>query len=221
MSSPHSLGLRKFRFEWPPSAERLKRSWPVLFIVAGIILLAYVATQYITMYSEQRRMVREWEQQSLSAHPAGMVTTLTRLTIPNINLDVVVAEGTSRRSLLVGPGHIQNSPQPGERGNSVITGHRDTFFRRIYELNKGDNILVQRAGREFRYEVIGKRIVKPDDTAVLKPTPDAQLTLITCYPTYYIGPAPERLVVFSKLVPDAHTANATPQVPRVAGQSER
>ena len=89
---------------------------------------------------------------------------------------------------------------PGEPGNAVITGHRDTFFRHIYELQKGDEIVVRRNGQTFKYQVTGKKIVKPEDVSVLKQTKDAQLTLITCYPTYYIGPAPERLVVFSKLV---------------------
>src|SRR5450432_741393 len=90
--------------------------------------------------------------------------------------------------------------EPGETGNAVITGHRDTFFRHIYELNKGDQIQVRRSGRTFTYEVTGKKIVMPEDVSVIKSTTDAQLTLITCYPTYYIGPAPKRLVVFSKLV---------------------
>src|SRR6185503_18054571 len=81
-----------------------------------------------------------------------------------------------------------------------ISAHRDTFFRHIYELNKGDEILVRRNGKVFHYQVTGKKIVMPDDVAVLKQTTDPQLTLITCYPTYYIGPAPKRLVVFSKLV---------------------
>src|SRR5262249_13937678 len=85
-------------------------------------------------------------------------------------------------------------------GNAVITAHRDTFFRHIFELEKGDEINIQRDGQVYRYEVTGKKVVAPTDLSVIRPTPDAQLTLITCYPTYYIGPAPERLVVFSKLV---------------------
>ena len=60
--------------------------------------------------------------------------------------------------------------------------------------------MVERSGRRFRYEVTGKQIVEPTDMAVVGATPDPQLTLLTCYPTYYIGPAPQRLVVFSKLV---------------------
>jgi sortase A len=121
--------------------------------------------------------------------------------IPRINLEAMVVEGDSRKQLLMGPGHIVRTPLPGEPGNSVITGHRDTFFRHIFELSKGDEILVQRNGQTFHYGVTGKKIVKPEDVSVLRPTDDAELTLITCYPTYYIGPAPERLVVFSKLLP--------------------
>jgi sortase A len=125
---------------------------------------------------------------------------LTRLEIPKIQMDAIVVEGASRRELSEGPGHMKQTAQPGETGNAVITGHRDTFFRHIYELNKGDQIQVRRSGRVFTYQVTGKRIVMPEDISVIKPTNDPQLTLITCYPTYYIGPAPKRLVVFSKLV---------------------
>ncbi|HET9166541.1 MAG TPA: class D sortase, partial [Candidatus Angelobacter sp.] len=125
---------------------------------------------------------------------------LTRLEIPKIQMDAIVVEGASRRELSEGPGHMKQTAQPGETGNAVITAHRDTFFRHIYELNRGDQIKVRRSGRLFTYEVTGKRIVMPEDVSVIKLTNDPQLTLITCYPTYYIGPAPKRLVVFSKLV---------------------
>lgn len=107
---------------------------------------------------------------------------------------------------------MKRTAQPGETGNAVITAHRDTFFRHIYELNKGDQIQVRRSGRTFTYEVTGKRIVMPEDVSVIKPTDNPQLTLITCYPTYYIGPAPKRLVVFSKLVDsDGQPANPATQ----------
>jgi sortase A len=182
--------------------DRLRRFWPTLLILAGAALLIYVGSQYATMYSAQRRLTQQWQQQNLQlpAQPAGMVTTLTRLTIPTIKLDAVVVEGVNRRDLLMGPGHLPDTPQPGQAGNAVISAHRDTFFRHIHELKKGDYILVQRAGRQFRYEVTGKKVLQPDDIWVTKPTPDTELTLLTCYPTYYIGPAPERLAVFSKLV---------------------
>lgn len=187
--------------------ERLKRSWPTLLILAGVALLIYVGSQYATMYAAQRRLTQQWQQQNLQlpTQPAGLVTTLTRLTIPTIRLDAVVVEGVNRKDLLMGPGHLPDTPEPGQAGNAVISAHRDTFFRHIHELKKGDYILVQRAGRQFRYEVTGKKILQPDDVWVTKPTPDSQLTLLTCYPTYYIGPAPERLAIFSRLV------NASPR----------
>lgn len=182
--------------------ERLKHSWPTLLILAGVALLIYVGSQYATMYAAQRRLTQQWQQQNLQlpTQPAGLVTTLTRLTIPTIRLDAVVVEGVNRKDLLMGPGHLPDTPEPGQAGNAVISAHRDTFFRHIHELKKGDYILVQRAGRQFRYEVTGKKILQPDDVWVTKPTPDSQLTLLTCYPTYYIGPAPERLAIFSRLV---------------------
>jgi len=183
-------------------SERLKRSWPSLLTVAGVALLLYVGSQYATMYAAQRRLAQQWQQQNLQlpTQPAGLVTTLTRLSIPSINLDAVVVEGVGRRDLLMGPGHMPNTPEPGEPGNVVISAHRDTFFRHIHELKEGDYIIVERAGRRFRYQVTGKKVVEPNDMAVVQPTPGSQLTLLTCYPTYYIGPAPRRLVVFSRLV---------------------
>jgi sortase A len=198
-------------------AGGLRGNAPKLLVLVGILLLVYVGAQYASMYAEQRRLAQEWERQNqlastpVSATPVSEHTehdTLTRLSIPKINLDAIVVEGTSRHSLLLGPGHMETSALPGELGNAVITGHRDTFFRHIYELNKGDEILVQREGKMYRYEVTGKRVVQPTDISVTNNSSDARLTLITCYPTYYIGPAPERLVVFSKLVPDGSDATS-------------
>lgn len=178
----------------------------MLLILAGMGLLAYVAVQYGSMFRAQRELQAQWERQQaratlvtsnrgeLASEPA-----LTRLEIPKINLDAVVVEGDSSKELLLGPGHIVQTAFPGETGNAVITGHRDTFFRHIFELSKGDEIVVERNGQKFRYAVTGKRVVQPEDISVLNQTQDAELTLITCYPTYYVGPAPERLVVFSKL----------------------
>jgi sortase A len=195
----------------------LKRSWPSLLIVAGVGLLIYVVSQYATMYAAQRRLAQQWQQQNVvPTQPAGLVTTLTRLSIPSIKLDAVVVEGVNRRDLLMGPGHLPETPEPGQPGNSVISAHRDTFFRHIHELKVGDAILVQRAGKQFRYEVTGKKILQPDDVWVTKPTPDNELTLLTCYPTYYIGPAPERLAVFSKLVSVSRNPEAAAQAKQAA-----
>jgi len=190
----------------------------VFLVVTGIALLVYVASAYWDMFHTQRTLEAQWEQQAAAAAKSspGVRTVsadelLTRVVIPKINLDSIVVEGVSHRQLSIGPGHLKDTATPGEPGNSVISGHRDTFFRHIYELQKGDDIMIRRNGQVFRYQVTGKRIVPPDDVSVLKPTTDAQLTLITCYPTYYIGPAPKRLVIFSKLVDSGSEAQPAAQ----------
>jgi LPXTG-site transpeptidase (sortase) family protein len=198
-----------------PSLAQLRDILPLFAIAAGAALLVYVASQYWTMYAEQRRLAHEWNQQqsvagAKSKHDREVANDgLTRLSIPKINLDAVIVEGTSHKALLRGPGHIKGTPSPGEVGNAVISAHRDTFFRHIYELNKGDIVTVQRNGQTFDYQVTGKEIVEPTDLSVLDPSRDARLTLITCYPTYYIGPAPKRLVVFTKLA-DENQARVEP-----------
>lgn len=182
-----------------------RKTLSTLLVIVGVALLAYVASQYWGMYRSQQTLEAQWEKQAAAATVPGAPKLtandlLTRVVVPKINLDAIVVEGASRKKLSEGPGHVLDTANPGEPGNAVITAHRDTFFRHIYELNKGDDILIRRNGRVFKYQVTGKKIVMPEDVGVLKPTPDPQLTLITCYPTYYIGPAPKRLVVFSKLV---------------------
>ena len=177
-------------------------SFALLALGAG--LLGYVGIQYLSMYRSQRQLEAEWEKQAAASGVPGQPVALsddvlTRVMIPKIKLDAIVVEGASRKQLLAGPGHLQDTAIPGMIGNAVITAHRDTFFRHIFELSQGDEIMIHRGGHVFRFQVTGKKVVKPDDISVLNPTTDAQLTLITCYPTYYIGPAPERLVVFSKL----------------------
>jgi len=194
-----------------------RRILPIVMLFAGLALLGYVATQYSQMYFAQRALAHRWaEQQAAPPSPTSSADAkpaddgLVRLSIPKINLDDVVVEGTNHKSLLLGPGHLEDTPQPGDAGNAVISGHRDTFFRHIHELEKGDVVTVQRSGRTYQYEVTGKRIVPPEDMSVIGPTQDTELTLITCYPTYYIGPAPDRLVVFTRLItPKDQATNAS------------
>jgi LPXTG-site transpeptidase (sortase) family protein len=196
------------KVEWRKVRSRVARQkLSLILMLAGIGLLGYVGSEYWAMHREQQALYRQWQQQQTASAATTSESAvakkddgLTRVSIPKINLDVIVVEGTNHKSLRLGPGHLKNTPVPGEPGNSVISAHRDTFFRHIYELNKGDLIDVRRNGRTYTFEVTGKKIVEPDDLSVVKNTADARLTLITCYPTYYIGPAPERLVIFAKLV---------------------
>lgn len=183
-----------------------KQKLSAILMVVGVCLLGYVGSEYWTMHTEQQALQRKWQEQQKPAAitapnaSAAKDDGLTRVSIAKINVDLIVVEGTNHKALRLGPGHLKDTPAPGELGNSVISAHRDTFFRHIYELTKGDEIQVRRDGRTYNFQVTGKKIVKPDDLSVVRNTLDARLTLITCYPTYYIGPAPERLIVFSKLI---------------------
>jgi sortase A len=122
-----------------------------------------------------------------------------RLEVPRLNLSVMVMEGTTDQTLRLGAGHIPNTPLPGRPGNTGIAGHRDTFFRDIRDIKKDDLIRLTTTHRTLTYRVIAMLIVAPDDVAVLQPTSRQTITLVTCYPFYYIGPAPKRFVVQATL----------------------
>jgi LPXTG-site transpeptidase (sortase) family protein len=180
------------------STPRLILSY-ALFAVGGVLCL-YVAGSYTWMYAEQKKLLHEWKTQNSAAGEP----TLTKLSIPKIHLRAVVLEGTSRHSLLLGPGHMTGSAIPGTEGNAVIAGHRDTFFRHIHSLKNGDDIYVLRSGKQFHYVVMRRQIVEPTDLSVLRGTKDGELTLITCYPTHAIGPAPQRLIIVAKIAAGSH-----------------
>lgn len=110
------------------------------------------------MFAEQHRLAREWQRQNQPrAAPNPVDERLIKLAVPKIKLEAIVVEGTSRRQLLLGLGHMEETPAPGEIGNSVITANRDTFFRHIYELNTGDIIEVRRSGQVYGYQVTGRK----------------------------------------------------------------
>jgi LPXTG-site transpeptidase (sortase) family protein len=166
-----------------------------VLIFAGAVLCTGVAGTYSWMYFRQRALLKQWN------NGVAAQQSLTKLSIPRIHLEDVVIEGVDAHSLLLGPGHMEQSPEPGMPGNAVIAGHRDSFFRRVHSLRPGDDIYIVRAGKRFHYIVTTRKIVRPEDLSVLKSSNDTELTLITCYPTHAIGPAPERLIVVSRLVP--------------------
>ena len=181
---------------------RMRQQLALFLTGVGVLLLLYVSFRYWQMYAAQKKLALAWQQQD--ARPVNIVGSdgdaLVRLTITKINLDAVIVEGTSRKSLKLGPGHMEDSAVPGSSGNSVIVAHRDTFFRHLDELREGDGIYLHRQGEVYRFEVTGRRVVEPADLSALRQSPSAQLTLITCYPTHYIGPAPKRLVVVARLI---------------------
>ena len=126
-----------------------------------------------------------------------------RIDIPRLDLSVVVFEGTTDDTLARGVGHLRGSAGPGETGNLVLAGHRDTFFRDLRYIQQGDAVNIMGPHGEFEYRVESVAIVEPDQTEVLKPGDGSTLTLITCYPFRYIGNAPQRFIVRATKIGEA------------------
>lgn len=122
------------------------------------------------------------------------------LEIPRLGLSTVVIEGDETAALLLGVGHLADTPLPWKNGNSVLAAHRDTFFRPLAGIKRYDRIRFTTDEGDLEYVVDATRIVSPTDIDVLKPTSTSRLTLITCYPFDYIGPAPMRFVVTAERV---------------------
>jgi sortase A len=134
---------------------------------------------------------------------------LGRLEIPRLKMRSVVREGAGQDTLDVALGHIPGTAMPGQPGNTGIAGHRDTLFRGLRKIEKDDVIEFQSPQGTYDYKVENTRIVKPSDVAVLKPTGGTpELTLVTCYPFYYVGSAPDRFIVKARLVTPPAAAEA-------------
>jgi LPXTG-site transpeptidase (sortase) family protein len=115
--------------------------------------------------------------------------------IPRLGLSSVVLEGDDTAALLLGVGHLSDTPLPWHGGNTVFAAHRDTFFRPLAHIRKNDVIRFSTADTSFDYVVMELKVVEPTAVEVLEPTSAATLTLITCFPFDYIGLAPQRFIV--------------------------
>ncbi len=188
----------------PTHMQNLLRWSQRLLFVVGTLAITYVGFTLLDARLYQASAKRSLESQiqlekvphEIQPKPAikpGDV--LGRLDIPRLGLSVAVLQGTGSRMLRLGTGHIEGTPFPGEAGNSGIAGHRDTFFRGLKDIRKNDEIQFQTATGLSRYAVDWAKVVAPDDLSVLAPSIESSLTLVTCYPFYFVGPAPTRFVV--------------------------
>ena len=115
--------------------------------------------------------------------PWADIFPVARLEVPRHGAALMVLAGASGRTLAVGPGHVEGTPLPGDPGNAVVSGHRDTHFAFLRDLRSGDTLVVHSAsGRVVRYVVSGIEVVRNKDVRVLLDTGDDRLTLVTCYP---------------------------------------
>ena len=126
---------------------------------------------------------------------AGKEGLIGRIEIPRLGLSAFVIEGTSATTLRRAVGHIPGTALPGQPGNVGISGHRDTFFRPLRNIQRNDVITLTTLLGEYSYRVVSTKVVSPYDVTVLDPSGNENLTLVTCYPFYFVGPAPKRFIV--------------------------
>jgi sortase A len=189
----------------PTRLRRLVRWTQRLLFITGALALVYVGFtlldarlyQVSAKRSLEGQIHREKEHHESQPKPALKTgDVLGRVDIPRLGISVAVLQGTSSRTLRLGAGHIEGTPLPGDTGNSGIAGHRDTFFRELKDIRENDEIQLQTATELFHYEVDWVKVVDLDDMTVLEPpTSGSTLTLVTCYPFYFVGSAPNRFVV--------------------------
>lgn len=172
-------------------------SWLESFLwVAGCTALGYCAFLWGRAEYDQAQGSRMVDRGRFEVKGRPAVGSLVgRIEIPRLKLSAVIFEGTDDRTLDRGVGHLPGSPTPGERGNLVLAGHRDTFFAPLKNIREGDEIDVTGPEGLSRYRVEFTQIVAPEATEVLRSTGGATLTLITCYPFRYVGNAPDRFIV--------------------------
>jgi sortase A len=165
----------------------------------GLGCLGMYAYETVEARRFQAEQTAAFEQQSRArAAPAviGRGGLVGMLDVPRLQLSTPVIEGDDTGTLKRAVGHLPDTPMPWHRGNSAIAGHRDGLFRPLKDVKIGDEIRFRTTRDEYVYRVTKTAIVKPDDLSVLAPQSDpATLTLITCYPFYYVGTAPKRFVV--------------------------
>jgi len=154
-----------------------------------------------TLWSEGRI---DGYQQSLLV---DMDLPLAVLKVPRVDVEVPVFDGTDEVTLNRGAGRIEGTAFPGQTGNFGIAGHRDGFFRRLSDVSLGDTIIVETIDSTATYVIEDIRVVEPSDVWVLDPTDSQTITLVTCYPFYFVGSAPQRYIVRAAL-----NASAAPHI---------
>jgi sortase A len=190
-----------------PVARRMLSGLSVLLAVVGVGLLAYPFYTNLVQGRIQTRLAIQLSSPELKqAYAAGQIAegdSLTRLRIPDIDVDVVVVEGTSASALKAGAGHYPNTPLPGEEGNVAIAGHRTTYgkpFANLDHLKPGNEIILETPIGRHVYKISREPfVVDKADFSVISQTSGHTLTLTTCHPK---GSAKQRLIVKAELVPE-------------------
>jgi len=175
----------------------------IFLLAGGLYFIISGAREYFGSKFGQKAIEDQWEQTEKQREktlppveePPELGDAVAKLMIPRLDTQLYVVEGTTHSDLREGPGHMQGTAMPGAPGNCVIAGHRDTHFRVLKDLKMGDQIVLQTRYGKFYYRVTQLSVVSPGNISSLRPSTTRELHLITCYPFYYLGPAPKRFVV--------------------------
>jgi sortase A len=159
----------------------------------ALVVVIHTETHDQSEWSEAR--VRHYQEAKDTE-----VTALGRLDVPDAGVSVMVLPGTDDVTLNRAVGHIEGTALPGDPGNVGIAGHRDGFFRGLRHIEVGDDLKLTTLEGVAFYQVAEKEIVDPTDVEVLDPTDEPTITLVTCYPFYFVGDAPQRFIVKARQV---------------------
>jgi len=185
------------------------------FLVVGVLALGYCGYVLLDTKLYQALQTRRFQQELTSVRPASASTgevreypavsipegALGKIEITRIGLAAMILEGTDGRTLRHAVGHIPGTPLPGQPGNVAIAGHRDTFFRALRNVQHDDEITLTTLDGSYRYIVDSTQVVAPEDMQVLDDSAEKILTLVTCYPFYFVGPSPKRFIVRAHKMP--------------------
>lgn len=180
----------------------IRRLLALLFVLVGFVVIA--GSGLALFWSDELQRIYVPSLPSIERHSGKDATRrpeaedgrpIGLIEIPRLGLSSVVLEGDDTAALLLGVGHLSDTPLPWHGGNTVFAAHRDTFFRPLAHIRKGDVIKFSTADAALEYVVKELKVVEPTAVEVLEPTSSATLTLITCFPFDYIGPAPQRFIV--------------------------
>ena len=171
-----------------------------LLLGVGIGCLGTYAYETVEARRFQAQQTAAFARSAQAAAPVTVTTggLVGMLDVPRLALSTPVIEGDDQSTLKRAVGHLPDTPFPWEGGNSAIAGHRDGLFRPLKDIKVGDEIRFRTSRDEYRYRVVDTSIVQPDDVSVLNARGPQSLTLITCYPFYYVGNAPKRFIVHAK-----------------------
>jgi sortase A len=199
---------KKRKKKWYQKWKWMLLSIPVALILVGVGIVAYfgwdlskqtVLLAHTAVDKYEPELPDHTFDQPWPKLPAPG-SSIGDLQFTSIDLNVPVVQGTHDNELKKGAGHFAGSALPGQGGNVILSGHRDTVFRKLENLKVGEQVTFTTPYGDFVYEAIDFKIVPADDMNVMVPTDYETLTLTTCYPFDFIGDAPYRYIVYTKLV---------------------